>query len=152
MFPCAITFINWGKHVYLCLKFISKSVKVFSTFLRPFFKFFAKLFSTFSKNLFKTWPVSISTDITIKTIGTLISDDSSLTHREIAAHLVIVNGTVPKVCRNYRIVCCLQSHRGKFFCFHMDGSYRCAIHLIDLQLGLRLWNTLFFMPMVLKDF
>ncbi len=48
------------------------------------------------------------------------------------------------------IVGCSQSRRGKFFSFYMDSSYGCVIHPIDLQHGL-LRNTLFFMPVALKD-
>ncbi len=43
-------------------------------------------------------------------------------------------------------------HRGKFFGFCTDGSYRCAIHPTDLQLRLFLQNTLFFELVMLKEF
>ncbi len=49
-------------------------------------------------------PVSISTDVTINKIGTLIVDDSSLTQCEIAAHLGIAKGTVQKLMKNCLIV------------------------------------------------
>ncbi len=40
----------------------------------------------------------------------------------------------------------------KFFGFPPDGSYGCTIHRIDLQFGLLLRNTVFFTPVLLKDF
>ncbi len=97
-------------------------------------------------------PVSISTDVTINTIGTLIVDDSSLTQHKIAPHLGIAKVTVQKVCHNCLIVYHSQSRKGKFFGFRTDGSYRCAIHPIDSQLWLLLRNTIFFTPVALNDF
>ncbi len=46
----------------------------------------------------------------------------------------------------------LQSRMGKFFGSRRDGSYRHTIYPIDLQVGLLLRNTLFFVPVELKDF
>ncbi len=63
-------------------------------------------------------------------------------------YLCILKGMVQKVCRNCFIVYCSQSCTGKFFGFHADGSHRCAIYLIDVQVELLLRNTLFFTPLV----
>ncbi len=49
-------------------------------------------------------PVSISTVVMIKTIRTLITDDSSLTQRKITAHLMTINFVELKICCNCLIV------------------------------------------------
>ncbi len=96
-------------------------------------------------------PVSIFTNVTINTTGALTTDDSSLTQSEIAAHLGIAKGTVQKILTSCLIV--VHNPVGvNFSAFVQMAPYGCAIHPIDLQLGLLLRNTLFFTPAALKDF
>ncbi len=68
-------------------------------------------------------PVSISTDLIINMIGTLIKDDGSLTQHEIAAHLGIPSKGYGTKNIEELTDCCSESHKGKFFCFCADGSY-----------------------------